>query len=238
MQEFQKNESDDDDSSGWLVSYADMMTLIACFFILLVAFANFDEAGFNKKAVELSKSFNKEKWKSSDLKLTQITEEIARHPTLKKMTKITLNTSELVITFSGSILFPEGQANLPKELTHSLDTLVDIIRTKDANYQVIVEGHSDPFEYRKNNDISSSWELAAIRASKVLERFEYLGFSAKNLVAISKGESKPVAENIDDNGVPILKNNLQNRRVVIKVARPKKTGQKKIKLGLGVYIDE
>jgi chemotaxis protein MotB len=237
MKKFEE-EPAEDDSSGWLVSYADMMTLIACFFILMVAFANFDDAGFNKKAEELSKSFNKGKWKSSDIQLSQLNEEIARHPTLKKMLKISLNTSELVITFSGSVLFPEGKTNLPKELKDSLDTLVDIIRTKNANYQVIIEGHSDPFEHRKNKRVTSAWELAAIRASKVLERFEYLGFSAKNLVAISKGESKPVAENIDDKGEPIMRNVLQNRRVVIKVAKPLTKGKKKIKLGLGVYIDE
>ncbi|PIK14820.1 flagellar motor protein MotB [Halobacteriovorax sp. JY17] len=237
MQDFQEEQAEDD-SSGWLVSYADMMTLIACFFILMMAFANFDPVGFNQKAEELSKSFNKGKWKSSDIKLNEINEEIARHPTLKKMSKITLNNSELAITFSGSVLFPEGQTKLPKELVDSLDTLVDIIRTKNANYQVIIEGHSDPFEHRKNKSVTSSWELAAIRASKVLERFEYLGFSAKNLVAISKGESKPVAENTDDKGQPIMRNILQNRRVVIKVAKPVNEGQKKIKLGLGVYLDE
>ena len=35
-----------DESEAWLVSYADMMTLIACFFILMMAFANFDPIGF------------------------------------------------------------------------------------------------------------------------------------------------------------------------------------------------
>ena len=64
----------------WLISYADMMTLIACFFILMMAFANYDPAGFNKKAIELSKSFNKDKYKSSEIKMKELMEELVKHP--------------------------------------------------------------------------------------------------------------------------------------------------------------
>lgn len=231
-------EEQEESGDGWLVSYADMMTLIACFFILMMAFANFDPVGFQQKAEKVSQAFNKGKWKSSDIELSQLNDEIARHPTLKEMMKITLNDSELVITFSGSVLFKESETNLTPSLQSSLDTLVDIIRTKDANFQIIIEGHSDPFEYQKSKGLTSPWEIAAIRASKVIERFEYLGFSSRNLVALSKGESNPVVENIDSNGNKIEQNLLQNRRVVIKIAKQLKDNKKKIKLGLGVYINE
>lgn len=230
-------EENEDDSSGWLMSYADMMTLIACFFILMMAFANYDPVGFNQKAKELSKSFNKGKWKSNDVKLTQINDEIARHPTLRKMTKITLNNSELVITFSGSVLFDKGSATLKANVSDSIDTLVDIIRTKDASSQIIVEGHTDPFEVEESKDISSSWLLSSTRAAKVLERFEYLGFSPKSLVSVGKGDAYPIVENLDSKGRIIEKNILQNRRVVINVTR-NKDNKKKIKLGLGVYLNE
>lgn len=49
---------EEEGGEGWLVSYADLMTLIACFFILMMAFANYDPVGFNKKAKEISKHFN------------------------------------------------------------------------------------------------------------------------------------------------------------------------------------
>ena len=35
-------ENDDDDAGEWLVTYADMVTLLLTFFVLLVALANFD----------------------------------------------------------------------------------------------------------------------------------------------------------------------------------------------------
>ncbi len=45
------------DTGTWLTSYADLMTLIACFFILMVAFANFEDPVFQKRAAEFGKFF-------------------------------------------------------------------------------------------------------------------------------------------------------------------------------------
>lgn len=232
-----KKQLEEDSGEGWLVSYADMMTLIACFFILMMAFANYDPAGFNKKAKELSKAFNKGQFKSSDIKLTEISEEIARHPELKKKAKITLTDSELAITFSSSILFDQKSADLSNEILPALDTLIDIIRTRDPSFKVIIEGHSDAFEHRELDNVNSSWELAALRSSRVLARFEYFGFNPQKLVALTKGDTQPLAPNANDKGEPIEENLAINRRVVIKVVEPK-TEAKKIKFGLGVYFDE
>lgn len=233
-----KNNAEAEDSGeGWLVSYADMMTLIACFFILMMAFANYDPAGFTKKAEELSKSFNKDKYKSSDLKLTELSEEVTRHPDLIKKAKVTVKDSELAITFSGSILFGENSPSIDKEAIPSLDTLIDIIRSRDPNYKIIIEGHSDPFEFRKIEDVDSAWELGALRSAKVLARFEYLGFNPQKLVALTKGDTEPVAANVDEKGQPILENLPLNRRVIIKVIEPIAEA-KKVKFGLGVYFNE
>ena len=45
------------DEGTWLTSYADLMTLVACFFILMVAFANYEDPVFQKRAAEFGKYF-------------------------------------------------------------------------------------------------------------------------------------------------------------------------------------
>lgn len=227
----------DEGSGGWLMSYADMMTLIACFFILMMAFANYDPVGFNKKANELSKNFQGGKYKPTDNKLQTLTEEIAKHPDLIKKTKITLNDASIAITFSGSILFKESKETISPEALESLDVLVDLIRGRDPNFKVVIEGHTDPFEHEKNPKVESSWELAGIRAAKVLQRFEFLGFNPKKLVSISKGDSELVEEPLDEKGLPNNDNNISNRRVVIKVMEPTEN-KKKVKFGFGIYFNE
>ncbi len=229
----------DDDGGGddWLVSYADMMTLIACFFILMMAFANYDPAGFSKKADELSKSFNKDKYKSSEVKLDEISEEVSRHPELEKKAKITKVDGNIAITFSSNVLFNDAQTELSSSAEATLDLIVDIIKSKTKNYRVLIEGHSDPIEHKSNPKTDSSWELSAIRAAKVLMRFEKMGFSPKRLSAISKGDSQPLVDFIDKKGELITKNLQQNRRVIIKVIEPINDKQK-VKFGFGIYFDE
>ncbi len=233
----QQPDLDEGGGDDWLVSYADMMTLIACFFILMMAFANYDPAGFNKKAVELSKSFNKDKYKSSDLKMKELMEEIVKHPEIVKKAKISTRDGEIVVSFSGSILFLEGDHNLSPESMDSLDVLIDIIKTKRKNYRVIIEGHSDAFEASKSKIADSAWELGAIRSAKVLSRFEYYGFETNRLAATTKGDSEPLVEEFDEQGNIVNKDLDDNRRVVIKVLEPI-DDKKKVKFGFGVYFND
>ncbi len=232
-------EPDIDEGGGddWLISYADMMTLIACFFILMMAFANYDPAGFNKKAVELSKSFNKDKYKSSELKMKELMEEISKHPEVTTKAKISVRDGEIVVSFSGSILFNEGDHNLAPESLSSLDVLIDIIKTKRKNYRVIIEGHSDAFESAKSKVADNAWELGAIRSAKVLSRFEYYGFESNRLAATTKGDAEPLVEEVDEKGNIVNKNLDENRRVVIKVLEPI-DDKKKVKFGFGVYFND
>ncbi|POB14860.1 MULTISPECIES: flagellar motor protein MotB [Pseudomonadati] len=236
-----QNQGGGDDESGWLVSYADMMTLIACFFILMMAFANYDPVGFNKKAKDLSTSFQKGKFKSSEVKLNELTEEISKHPELEKNSKISIVDNELIISFSSSILFPEGSTELNKSSMQSLDTMIDIIRTKNPNYRIMIEGHTDSDERSIAPGIEGPWQLGAVRAAKVLSRFEYFGFPPSTLAATTKGDSEPL---ITPEELEKLKEKNKNkiffnpnRRVIIKVVEPKDP-KSKIKFGFGIYFND
>ena len=169
-------------NAGWLLSYADMMTLVACFFILMMAFANYDPVGFTKKTIEVSRHFNKDKYKSSDTKLKQLHEEVSKHPELKKMIKTSLIDKNLVITFSGSALFEKDQYELAEENRFILDALIDLIKVKDGNYRVIVEGHTDNQPLNKDGPFSSNWALSGARAASVVQRFEYFGFDERGCI--------------------------------------------------------
>jgi len=238
MDEEQRPAESGEESAGeWLVSYADMMTLIACFFILMMAFANYDPVGFNKKAKELSQAFNQGKYKSSEIKLSELSEEISRHPELQKKAKITVRDGEVIISFSGSVLFNEGSTDLKSDIIENLDVLIDIIRSRDPSYMIIIEGHTDPLEYKQNSAVQSSWELGAIRSAKILARFEYFGFNPKKISSITRGDSEPVLDNFNEKGEIIKENAQENRRVVIKVLEPKDQ-QEKLKFGFGIYFNE
>jgi chemotaxis protein MotB len=231
-----KQEQEEDESGAWLMSYADMMTLIACFFILLIAFANFDPVGFSIQTQEIANHFNRDKNKPSKTNHELIMEELAMHPELIEKLKVSIKDNELIMTFSGSALFEDQDHNLSEDSLIALDTMIDIIRAKDPNFRILVEGHTDSMPI-VNSVFNSAWALSAARASSVVERFEFYGFDPEKIIPIGLGSTKPLAPNDDENGDPIPENMRLNRRVVIKVLQPIDL-QNQIKMGLGVYFKD
>ena len=232
-----RKKSDDGGDSNWLVSYADMMTLICCFFILMMAFANYDPVGFQKKVKQVSKHFNKDKYKSSETKMKILQEEISKHPTLKKVTKISVNDNELVVSFSGTTLFQESDYRLSSNTRLSLDALIDIIKTKNNNFRIVIEGHTSNIPVKKDAIRDSKWALSSARAATVADRFEYFGFKMDNIVPIGYGSTRPVLPNQDKFGFDIKENIILNNRVVLKVVESLDP-DKAVKLGLGVYFEK
>ena len=224
-----------DEGEGWLVSYADLMTLVACFFILMVSFADFSKKEeFSAKTREIAKHFNKDKFLTSEARLKYLEQELSRHPELKTKTKISLKDSDLVVIFSGSILFDEGSYAIPADSLKTLDSLIDIIKTENSEYRILIEGYSD--DLNAKNPFKNAWTLSAARASVVAERFEYFGFIKENITPIGKGDTFKLVESADKLGNRIDANTRMNRRVIVKILEP--VYKKKIKLGLGVYFED
>jgi len=224
-----------DEGEAWLVSYADLMTLIACFFILMVSFADFSKKDeFYLKTREIAKHFNKDKFLNSEARLKYLEQELAKHPELKNKAKISLKDSDLIVIFSGSILFNEGEYLIPPESLKTLDSLIDIIKTENSEYRILIEGYAD--DLTSKNPFKNTWTLSSARSSSVAERFEYFGFIKENITAIGKGDTFKLVESSDKFGNRIEANARINRRVIVKILEP--VYKKKIKMGLGVYFKD
>ncbi len=220
----------EEDNQDWLVSYADMMTLIACFFILMMAFANYDPVGFNIKAQELSKYFRKDKYKSSELNLKEIREEITKHDSLKKQTKISLKDGELIVSFSSDLLYADGETGLSKTMRETLDSLIEIIKVQLPDGRILIEGHAD------DSKKEEQWELSLKRTAEVAKRFEYFGFHPEFISAIARSNSKPLVQSSDAKGVWSKEKAQINRRTVIRVLTHRE--EKAVKFGFGIYFKD
>ena len=235
MSLYPEDNDSEDEGEIWLVSYADMMTLIACFFILMMAFANFDPIGFSTRAEQMSKAFRKEKAKTSDEKLKLITEEMSKHPEILKKTKISYKPGSLKITFHSSVLFKNNDYKIAESALPVMDGVIDIIKIIDNRFKIVIEGHADESETAVKFN-KSKWTLSSARSSEIIRRFEYFGFDSKNIVSIGYGASKPLVNSKNEDGTFDLDKALLNRRVVIKVLKSSPES-KKVKMGLGVYFD-
>jgi chemotaxis protein MotB len=224
---------DDGDGETWLTSYADLMTLVACFFILMVAFANFEDPAFQAKAQEFSQYFNRsepivvdksvnkniqlEKPTSTKNDKENILSSKVKTDQLSQVNNIPKNDNYKV-KYTASVIFEPGKIQLTKEVQSSVDVLIDLIKEKSEAYYVLVEGHTDDTDI-KSVKYPSNWELSAARAAKIIKKFEQSGINKSRLVAIAYGNSNPMYPNRDKFDQPIKKNQRLNRRVVIKVLK-------------------
>lgn len=258
---------DEDEAQGepasdgtWLTSYADLMTLIACFFILLVAFANFEDPTFQRRATEFGRYFrgtvldiddghqdetavaeNKER-----LDKEQVPHQNISKPTNKKDLLTELNESSTIasvseiseprdveVVFSGSAMFEPGKIDLTPEVKDSLEVMIDVIKQRRGDLIILFEGHTDDTDI-KNRIYPSNWELSSARAARVLSLFESSGIPSHRLVAVGYGDTRPSYKNRTKKGSAIPFNQRLNRRVEIKVLHRKDGSNDN--LGVGIFF--
>src|SRR3954468_1912099 len=75
-----------DDESNWLVSYADMMTLLCGFFIMMFSMAKLDEPKFEGVRQEVAKAFGGKYIPPSTNELSKITDTVIKELGIEKQT--------------------------------------------------------------------------------------------------------------------------------------------------------
>lgn len=202
---------------NWLVSYADMMTLLCGFFVVLFSFSKIDSGEFEKLRKETTRVFGGEYQKPFE-SLSGALQKVVEEKKLRDQVFIQETEEGILVTFRGSLFFDSGSAEMREQARSLLEQLAPVISTHSENMGIIIEGHTDnrPI-YSKI--FPSNWELSSVRACTVLRYFVEKGFNPHKIKAIGWGEHRPVAPNEDKSGNLLLENQAQNRRVVIKIVK-------------------
>ena len=139
-----------------------------------------------------------------------LNDEIARWA-LAGAVKMELLRSGLQIVLPNDVLFATGSANLKPDGQSLLKELVAAL--EDVPYQIVVIGHTDnvPIGPGLAKRYPSNWELAGARASSVVRMMAEEGISPEQLLAISMGETRPLAANDTPEG------RKQNRRIEVRI---------------------
>ncbi len=221
----------------WLVSYADFITLLFAFFVVMYALSNLSAGKYKVLAESLEKVFQQRNESPLRVKDPIQTGEIPRslHSSsildggVEEVTMLERMSEQLeevlapyidedlvavehhrfwvVVEMKSSLLFPSGSAELGKGADAVLGKLAEIVREMPKN-PVVIEGHTDNVPIHTAR-FPSNWELSAARAARVVRRLAALGVSPKRLAAVGYGPHHPVA----DNSTPQGRN--RNRRVVM-----------------------
>jgi chemotaxis protein MotB len=207
--------AEEDGEGIWLMSYADMMTLLMGFFALLTSMATFEENKFAEvgdKAAEFFGGTVEKPYEDLGKELIEIIEQ----RNLGDQVQITVLKTEINITFEGTLFFSSGSIELREPATLLMTEIIQILGEKAPTKRFYIEGHTDDIPI-SHGIIASNWELSSLRAAAVARLFEYNGFARDHLMTLGWGETRPLKPNRDEFGRPIFENQSQNRRVVLKI---------------------
>lgn len=220
------NHEEEDEEHGegepWLMSYADMMTLLFCFFVVMSSFGTYDAVEVAHKSKAIADYASDGAVSEEENEVTKLEQDVSSSPELQGVATASVKDGSMEVVFSSTVLFPDGGVDMENKFYQNIDILIGLIKNRNSDYRVIVEGHTDLNDsYRTaSGEKLSSWQLSSARAAKVVDRFIYQGFKANQVVAIGYGDSRLTAPSYDKDGNPIEENRVLNRRIMIKVLQP------------------
>lgn len=225
-----KKKGDDINTNGWMDTYADTITLLLTFFILLYSISAVDSEKLKELAEALQNSLTgkqsvKELENLDDIKvdiekdsnkyedLAKKLNEIIEKNSLTEVIKIREEDRGIVLQVDESILFDPGKAEIKEGSIDILNTISKIIEETDND--IVAEGHTDNVPIHTSK-YKSNWELSTARAMNIVKYFiENENISPTRLSVKGYGEYKPIAPN------DTPENRTKNRRVDILVVEQK-----------------
>jgi chemotaxis protein MotB len=214
--------SGNDNKGGWLVTYADMMTIILTFMIMLLSVSTIAQTKFDMlvEAITGRKVGNLHKVKE---KVDQVVERAS----LGGQVQTSIDEDGLKVQFSNALLFPSGEAELTDEAVEVFRPIADhLVGELEPAYGVTIEGYTDdvPIE---NGKFESNWDLSTSRAIHVMERLAREGFDRRRMSVQGFADTRAATdvplydekaiEDMSDQKLEKLRG--KNRRVVLRIDR-------------------
>ena len=201
----------------WIGTFADMVTLLLGFFILLASISKVDMALFEQVQAGMAKGVGKRDIETPLENLKREVKEILVEMNVRETSSIGSDSSGVIIEFASSSFFDPGSATLRNDAKPILKRVAD---TLDAdiykNFQIEVQGHTDDTPIH-SPQFPSNWELSAARATGVVRYFIEQKMAPTRLRAVGLADVAPKVPNLDPFGNPLPVNREINRRIVIRV---------------------
>ena len=216
----QIKKEDKDVVPGYMGTFADMVTLLMAFFVLLYAMSYPDPGKFEDFSEAMYEELSGEQIESDFEQLTENLQEIIDEKEISDKVEIELTPKGIEIQMEGKTLFDPCSADIKSDMEPVISSISNVItelldNSEYKGYMIEVEGHTDNLPPTPCPNFETNWELSAYRATGVVEQFLSSGIQKNKLKAIAMADSAPLVPNMDENGNSILNNQAKNRRVEI-----------------------
>ncbi len=212
----QKKATGKDNADRWLLTYADLITLLMVFFVLLFSMSTIDQKKFQELAGSLQRAFNVNVLQGAQpislssasggasvisvieqqnfAQITQIVQQIEQQNSISQQQITAQMTKDgIAITVSGTLLFYNGTDQIKPDGLALLQKLGGYL-TGLPN-PIRVEGHTDDIP-EQSAQYPTNWELSAARAVAVVRFFtDTSQMQPDRLSAVGYGQYQPIVPN-------------------------------------------
>jgi chemotaxis protein MotB len=226
-----------EDLMRWLLTYADMITLLLLFFILLYTISSLNVGKYKQISSVLSSVFASgnfgllfdrgntgavdessivpnqpaqiNKIQNNSLLYTRAVSQL-NLLVHQNLVKVTSNETGVTITLAADTEFKSGSADIQQQFLPVLQQVAQFLATLPNSIRV--EGHTDNTPVA-GSKFTSNYALAATRAINVLTTLEDYGVAGDRMYAVSYGSIRPLMSNDTEEG------RAYNRRVDIVILK-------------------
>ncbi|OGS24994.1 MAG: hypothetical protein A2297_05805 [Elusimicrobia bacterium RIFOXYB2_FULL_48_7] len=199
------------DPSSWVVPYADLITTLMIFFLLLYSVSAMGGLESEKLLSNVQSAMGGKEDKNVEQKSKETEAASKLSKELEDTARIEINSQRIKIMLPAPVLYNSGEAELKNEAFKGLSGIAKII--KDLPNNIVVEGYTDNIPM-KTGKYTSNWELSAARAFSVVQYLmEKELIDSKRFTIYGYGEFQPVASNDTEEG------RAKNRRIEISIIR-------------------
>jgi chemotaxis protein MotB len=209
----------DADGEGWIVTYADAITLLLAFFVMILSVSDLNQGKVEALSEGLADAMSPDKkpvTPFSDIK-KELDGIIGEHQ-MQENVSVDIDAKGIRVEFSNFSLYDSGSAAIKAEALPMLAEVSKVIAsTSSASHLIEIEGHTDDVPIRSAR-FPSNWELSSSRASNVVKYLLGKGVIKNRLKASGYADSRP-KEALKEGEKITKRMRAANRRVVIYVRR-------------------
>lgn len=211
---------------AWLAAFGDLMSLLLCFFVLLLSMSSMDSKKVSEAIGSLSGAMSVleggTKTEISKRRIQESTPVEAQDENTEVMNQVQqaiIDANEMieqghgpsisveeaqegfVIELPASLLFKAGSATIENDdALLFLKRIALIIEELPNSMEVSVQGHTDNIAPGANSPFKDNWELSSARAISVLQELLLDGVKPNRISAAGFSEYRPLATNVNESG--------------------------------------
>ncbi len=213
-----RHRKEGENQDAWLITYADLITQLMCFFVILVMISNPNPQKLGEVAKSLASGFVPDMVETPYAGLFKATESWIETQGVAADAAVSYSTRGVVIDLSGDLLFGPGNALPSPEAKARLTAFAERMKALPMDHtRFLIEGHTD--DTPPAGLYPSSWELSAARAATVARLLAEAGLPPERIQTQAYGAFKPLLPNLDADKHPIDANRKKNNRVIVRVEK-------------------